>query len=237
MQINILKKPNQKIEKMKVDEIIDEKLKLYPMVEDTLSKTNFTAIIGGMGSGKTTLITNFLKGFYKQVFNHIFIIIPEMSRRSLSNDIYDKNLPDDQLFDSLTVDNLKIIYSRLEEATLNNEYSILIIDDFQVELKDKEISKILQRIITKMRHLRCSVFLLCQNFIKMDKSIRNLATNIILFNINKSQQEDIFSQVLQLEKYKYEMLNKLYIEKGDWLLFNLTGRMKIYKNYDEVVFT
>ena len=165
------------------------------MIADLFSKTSFNVIVGKMGSGKTSLITNFVKSIYKKCFHNIYVFIPFNSRASIDNDIYGKYLPDDQLYETLTEENLSALYDKLQENSDDEEYSLLIIDDFQTALKDPRILHYLGRIITKMRHLRTTVWLLQQNFQALAKSLRELVTNLILFNVGKSQLNKIFDEM------------------------------------------
>jgi len=191
-----------------------------------------------MCQGKTSLITNLVKSVFKKCFFKIYIFIPELSRKSIENDIYGRHLPEEQLYDELNEENLQNVYDALEENSSNGDYSLLIIDDFQTELKNPIITRVLQRIITKMRHLRTTVFLLQQNFNKLEKPIRNLVSNLILFNVGKSQLEIIFQESISLNKNKYQLLiDEAFKEKGDWILINMNGSRKIYRMFDEIVFT
>ncbi len=237
MNITLLKKPNLKKVKMNCDEVIDDKLLQYPMVADVWSHTSFNIIVGSMGSGKTSLITNLVKNVFKKCFSKIYIFIPELSRKSIENDIYGRHLPEDQLFNELTNENLSYVYERLQEDSKEGNYSLLIIDDFQVQLKQPDIIAILEKIITKMRHLRCTTFLLNQNYQKLQKSLRQLCSNIILFNIQKSQLETVFDETIQLDKKKYQtLIDNAFIEKNDWILINLNRSRKIYRMFDEITF-
>ena len=55
-----------------------------------------------------------------------------------------------------------------------------------------------------MRHLRTSIFLLQQNFQALAKPLRELASNLIIFNLGKSQLEKVFEELIQLHKDKYQ---------------------------------
>ena len=191
-----------------------------------------------MGSGKTSLITNLVKTVFRKCFHNIYCFIPSNSRQSIDNDIYGKNLPENQLFDTLTEENLAQVYEELQENSKEEEFSLLIIDDFQVALKDPEIIKTLQRIITKMRHLRTTIFLLQQNYQALNKSLRELCSNLVLFNIGKSQLEKVFDESIQLDKNKYqELIDLCFKEKNDWILINLNGQRNIYRMFDRIIFS
>ena len=236
MNIIPLKKPNLHKIKMNCDECIDEKLLQYPMVADVWIHTSFNIIVGKMGRGKTSLMMNLVKNVFKKCFAKIYIFIPESSRKSIDKDIFGRHLPDDQLFDELSEENLESVYHRLQEDTEEDNFSLLIIDDFQVQLKNPSIVAILERIITKMRHLRCTVFLLNQNYNKLVKNLRLIVSNIILFNVGKSALDSIFDETIQLDKKKYQtLIENVFVNKNDWILINVNGSKKIYRMFDEVV--
>jgi len=237
MHIEVLEKPNLKKVNMLVDDVIDPKLLKYPMVEDLFSRTSFNIICGKPGAGKTSIITNFVKTIFKKAFEHILVFMPEGSRRSIENDIYGKQLPPGDLYDALTADNLEDVIEKLAESSEEGENTLLLIDDFQSALKDPDIQKRLQTIVTRMRHLRCSIFILQQNFQKLPKFLRELVTNVITFNIGKSQLNKLFEETVQLDKEKFQNLIDLaFKEKNDYIIINVNGNRNIYKGFDRIVF-
>ena len=237
MHIEVLEKPNLKKVKMLVDDVIDPKLLKYPMVEELFSRTSFNIICGKPGAGKTSIITNFVKTIFKKAFEHILVFMPEGSRRSIENDIYGKQLPPGDLYDALTADNLEDVIEKLNESSEEGENTLLLIDDFQSALKDPDIQKRLQTIVTRMRHLRCSIFILQQNFQKLPKFLRELVTNVITFNIGKSQLNKLFEETVQLDKEKFQNLIDLaFKEKNDYIIINVNGNRNIYKGFDRIVF-
>jgi thymidine kinase len=235
MRIVVLEKPKIPAIKMLCDEPIDVKLLKYPMVKTCWSMNSFNIIIGKMGVGKTSLLVSLLKSVFKKCFENIYLFMPASSRASIENDIFGKNLPRDQLFDTLTADNLEEIYEKLQESTAEGYNSILIIDDFQALLKDKDIQKILQKIITKMRHLRCTIFLLQQTFQALPKFLRELTTNLIAFNVGKSQLLKVFDETMPISKEEFQEINKLvFREPHDYLVVNFKHQ-KLYKKFDEII--
>lgn len=237
MKIEVLEKPNLKKVKMNCDDCIDEKLKKYPMCEDLWSNTSFNVILGKMGQGKTSLITNLIKTVFKKCFHHIIVFIPTTSRESIENDIYGKQLPVEDLYDDLTEETLAEVMDKLEENSSNGEFTLLLIDDFQAALKNPNIINILQKIVTRMRHLRTSIFILQQNFQKLSKFLRELVTNVITFNVGKSQLDKLFDEVVQLDKNKYQSLIDLAFQnKNDWIAINVNGSRNIYRMFDKINF-
>ena len=233
-----LDKPNLSKIKMNCDDIIDSKLTKYPMVNDVWSKTSFNIIVGKMGQGKTSLITNLVKKVFKGVFHHIYVFIPHNSRVSIDNDIYGQYIPDEDLYDTLTEDNLNDVYEKLKDNSDNCEYSLLIIDDFQAQLKDPEIIKVLQKIITKQRHLRATTFLLQQNFQALVKPLRELVGNVITYNVGKSQLTKMFDEIVQMEKGQYQdLIDLAFQDPHDWILININGNRNIYRMFDKIDLT
>jgi hypothetical protein len=56
--------------------------------------------------------------------------------------------------------------------------------------------------------------------------------------VGKSQLEIIFQETILLNKNKYQLLiDEAFKEKGDWILINMNGSRKIYRMFDEIVFT
>lgn len=236
MHIETLDKPNLKKVKMNVDDIIDDKLMKYPMSADLFSRTSFNIILGKMGQGKTSLITNFVKTIFRRCFEHMIVFIPTGSRRSIENDIYGKHLPEADLYDALTADNLDEVIEKLEENADNEENTLIIIDDFQSALKDPDVLARLQKIVTRMRHMRTTIFILQQNFQKMAKFMRELVTNVITFNVGKSQLDKLFEETVQLDKNKFQALIDLaFQERNDWIAINVNGNRNVYRMFDRIV--
>lgn len=237
MHIEILEKPDLKKVKMLCDDIIDQKIMKFPMTADLFSRTSFNVILGKMGQGKTSLITNLVKTVFKKCFEHIIIFIPAGSRRSIENDIYGKNLPSADLYDTLTEENLDEVIDKIEEAAGEGENTLLIIDDFQAALKDPDVLVRLQKIVTRMRHMRTTIFILQQNFQKMAKFLRELVTNVITFNTGKSQLTKLFDETVQIDKDKFQALTDIaFRDKNDWIAINVNGSRNIYRGFDRIVF-
>jgi thymidine kinase len=206
------------------------------MIKEAFSTTSFNIICGRMGSGKTSLLTSLVKTVFKKCFETIYVFMPSNSRASIENDIYGKNLPPEQLFDTLTLDNITQVYDEIQENSKEKYNSLIIIDDFQVALKNPEILRVLQKIITKMRHLRTTIFLLQQNFQALAKPLRELASNLIIFNLGKSQLEKVFEEVVQLNKDKYqEIIDISFKDPHDWILINLHKSRNIYRMFDQLL--
>ena len=236
VSLKVLPKPDLEKVKMSCDGVIHKKLLKYPMIEEAFSTNSFNVVCGRMGQGKTSLVTSLVKSQFKKCFETIYVFMPANSRASIENDIYGKHLPSSQLFDTLTLENITEVYGEIQEHSAEKWHSLLIIDDFQTALKDPKIIKVLQKIITKMRHLRCTIFLLQQNFQALAKPLRELVSNLITFNLGKSQLEKIFDEVIQLDKDNYQKIIDLcFHDPHDWILINLHKSRTIYRMFDQLV--
>ena len=218
---------------MNCDNIIHDKLTKYPMIAEAFSTTSFNIICGRPGQGKTSLLTALMKKVFKKCFETIYVFMPSNSRESIDNDIFGKNLPPEQLFDTLTEENLAQVYKEVQEHSKEKYNTLIVIDDFQVALKDPLIIKTLEKLVTKMRHLRCTIFLLQQNFQALAKPLRELCSNLICFNLGKSQLDKIFDELMQIDKDKYQQIIDLcFKDPHDWILINLHKSRSIYKQFD-----
>ena len=87
-----------------------------------------------------------------------------------------------------------------------------------------------------MRHLRCSIWLLQQNFQALDKSLRELLSNVIVFDVGKSQLEKLFEEVLTINKKLYnQLIDFVFVNNHDWICININGNKNIYKMFDKII--
>ena len=230
------KKPNIEKIKFACDNILHKKLDEYELTKEFLNKSNTTLFIGRQGSGKTSLMVNFVKKLYKKVFHFIYIFMPKSSRSSLNNNIFDKHLPEDQIFDELNQENITILYEKLKENSENGYKSLIIYDDVQKALKNHSVLLSLKNIIANQRHLKVVNFILLQNYFALDKSLRELCNNIILFKLNKTQTEKIFIENVESAKDKFEYIRDCVFDKPyEWMLFNVPTQ-RIFKGFDEILY-
>lgn len=230
-------KPKLDVIEMNVDDIIDKKLTKYPVIEELFGTSSTNIILGSTGSGKTALSISLIKNIFKGVFHQMIIIMPENSMISIKekDNIFKKYIDKDDIYHDFNVDVLNEVYEKIDENASNGYYTFLFIDDYGNLLKNNDNAKILQSMFLKNRHLRLTIFLLCQNFSQCPKIIREITNNAILFNTNKSMNEKFFNEMVNLKKeYFYELLN-LMKKTHDYLVVSLKKK-KIYFNWDEIVF-
>ena len=85
--------------------------------------------------------------------------------------------------------------------------------------------------------MRTTIFILQQNFQKLPKFLRELVTNVITFNVGKSQLNKLFEETVQIDANKFQSLVDLaFVNKNDWIAINVNGNRNIYRGFDRIVF-
>ena len=230
------KKPHLQKICFECDDEIHKKLNEYELSKDFLNRSNTTVFIGRQGSGKTSLLINLVKGIYKKAFHYIYVIMPHSSRKSLKNNIFDKYLPESQLYEELNEETISDIYSKLKENSENGHRSLVIYDDVQKSLKNHSVLLSLKNIIANQRHLKVVNLILVQNYFALEKSLRELINNIIMFKLNKTQTEKIFNENVESARDKFDAIRDfVFDEPYRWLFINVPSN-RIFKEFDEILF-
>ena len=131
---------------------------------------SITAIIGAPGTGKSSLLLSMFRNpaFYKKKYNHIYLFTPEGSFKSVVNHPFkdhDKvfhDLHEDDLYD--IEEELLAIKDECLEGDFELEHSVVIIDDYASDLKDKQLIRVLKKMLTKSRHMLCSFIFTLQAY-------------------------------------------------------------------------
>ena len=238
MRLLIHNKPKLKMPEFKVDEPLSKHLEDDPLLSN-MNKSFCCGLIGKAGSGKTSLMVSFLQTpkKFKKVFNKIYVFMPNSSRNSMKNNIFDV-LPEDQLFEGVSYEILSEVYERLLESTEDNHKSLLVFDDVQSYLKNKEVEVNLLHIIANRRHLRCSFFIIAQNYNKIPKNIRQSFTDIFLFNVGKEEYINIYEENINLSKDDFSKVLTEYrsIKKNESNSFiYIHDKDKIFINWNEII--
>ena len=175
--------------------------------------------------------------YFKKVFHKIYVFMPNSSRNSMKNNIFSV-LPEDQLFEDVSYKILFEAYDRLLESTENNHKSFLVFDDVQSYLKTKEVEVNLLHIIANRRHLRCSVFIVAQNYNKIPTNIRQSFTDLFLLNVGKEEYINIYEEHINLSKDDFSKVLTEYrsIKKSESNSFiYIHDKVKIFINWNEII--
>jgi DNA replication protein DnaC len=239
MIIKKLSKPIMKPVLMTCDSAIDKKLEDHEAVKVCFSRYSFTIIAGKMGSGKTSTTLSLLRDVFSQCFHNIFIIIPENSLHSIpekDNHFLPKENECKYIYHEYNAETLQEILDQLQDESADGYSSLLVIDDMGSKFKqDKTAENLLNNIIIRMRHLKTSIILLTQNIYQNPKKWREVCTNLICFDLGKSQMEKIFNEFFDYKKDQFDEIMKLYKNPWDYLLLNLKHK-RLFFDYNEILF-
>jgi len=217
------------------DDGINPNLNNYPMLSH-FNKYNFTGVIGKPGSGKTSLIMSWLtsKKVFKKMFHHVLVVMPSSSIHSMKKNPF-KNHDEDKMFEELNLDTISTIYDKLEESSNEKHSTLLILDDIGASLKNNSIKNTLRKIIYNRRHLKVSIIVLLQSYLSLEKEIRKLFNNVIMFKPSKVEFENLFDELFETNKdMALDIMNIAYEKPHDYLVLNVDSQ-KLYKQYDEII--
>ena len=177
------KKPNLNIPSFSVDNKLKDKLDNIEIFK-LMNKSHFALFLGKAGSGKSSLVINFLssKDAFKKCFHNIFLFCPANSRSSIKDDFWENNLEEEQIYDDLTIDNLIDAYSKIEQDSLQGFKSLIILDDFKKNLKG-DCEKFLLHIINNRRHNRICIWICFQNYKTIPLQVSLTLTDLFIFKV------------------------------------------------------
>lgn len=232
MNLKINKKPKLKVTKMICDDPLHEKLNEYDLSK-FLNCHSTNLLIGKPGSGKTSTMTSWFQSklLLKKVYHTIYLFQPSHSTASLKENIFE-DLPNK--YDELTYETLNDCLEKIKND--DSKYcSAIIIDDMTASLKDGDIKKLLKQLIYNRRHLRTSIFFLCQTYLSVQKDIRKLFSNIFIFKVSIAELDLIFEEHIELNKEQITSIRKFVFDKPFNFLFLNTDSGRIFKNWDEIL--
>ncbi len=229
------KAPKLKRPTFLVDGSLDNKLDDYEITK-LMNRSNFCLFLGKAGSGKTSMIISLLntKELFNKVYHTIYLFMGKNSRDSIKGSFFDKQIPEEQIFDELTIQTLDDVYERIKEDSEEGYKSLIIMDDVQKQLKDNEVQKQLLHIVNNRRHLKTSIWCANQNYIQLPRSIRMGLTDIFCWKVNKREMENIFNE--QIEQHKdvfHDILKLVFKEPHDFFYIN-TNSQRMFSNWDEI---
>jgi len=215
-----------------------------------LSNCPFTSyIVGKPGSGKSHYIESLMKKQYqtgsgKQTcFDSIYVVAPETSKTSYKNS-YICDCDPDKVYDELNYKNLQEIYDGIIETKESgddkkkndNYYSLLVIDDCASELRDKNVQKLLLKLLRNHRHLHASVLIVSQNYMAINKDCRDNLRQLVQFSTtNRKEKERIqFEWVGFLKVKEFENLWEFLFKEPYQFLMADRKTEEIHKTFNKI---
>ena len=233
MNLKINKKPKLKVTKMICDNPLHEKLNEYDLSK-FLNCHSTNLLIGKPGSGKTSTMTSWFQSklLLKKVYHTIYLFQPSHSTASLKENIFE-DLPNK--YDELTYETLNDCLEKIKND--DSKYcSAIIIDDMTASLKDGDVKKLLKQLIYNRRHLRTSLFFLCQTYLSIERDIRKLFSNIFIFKVSIQELNLIFEEHIEIPKDDITIIRKFVFDEPYNFLFMNTDSARLFKNFDEILY-
>jgi CRISPR/Cas system-associated endoribonuclease Cas2 len=232
-------------DKMPMTKPIKETMDIYvPDIVEGIARRNGGIIlyIGSGGSGKTSHLLTQMKTVYKKKFHHIWYFCPSSSFLSVEKHPFEKH---DKVHHELTTEALDDIREELtkikEEREEDDmpEYSLVIIDDFANNLKDKHLLAKLNSMLIKARHLNCCFLFTVQSYLYYPKILRKQLTWVSIFSgvRNKEEWNTITKELLKMSEQDAKTLYDYVFDKPYQHMDLDLFEEKFYKNGNHLEIT
>jgi hypothetical protein len=119
------------------------------------------------------------------------------------------------------------------EEEFELEHSVIIIDDFASDLKDKHLIRVLKKMLTKSRHILCSFIFTLQAYNMLPLVLRKQISNVILFKPkNRVELESVRKELIGMNEQKtIELLDYVFDSPYNHLdIDTASGQMR--KNFN-----
>lgn len=234
--------PNLKRPSMLVDGYLDEHLNQY-QIPSLMNKSHFACFLSKPGGGKTSTIVGLLntkpeKGGFKKVFHTVILVMGSNSRASIKGNFFDEKLRPENIHDELDIDTLRSIHEQIENDAAEGYKTLLILDDVQRQLKNKDVEKLLLHMNNNRRHLKLSIWLAAQNYRLMPKQLRMNITDMFVFNVSRSELDNINQEHVNYKPETWaNILTHCFKEAHRFMYIN-SDSQRVFDGFDrEVVIT
>ena len=75
----------------------------------------------------------------------------------------------------------------------------------------------------------------CQNFMQISKKIRMGLTDAFIFKVSKTESENIFSELIEDKKDKFNDILKLCYENTHSFMYINISTQRIFSNWNELI--
>jgi len=209
-------------------------------------------IVGAPNSGKSVFVNNLLsnKDMFKKKYHNVILVAPSSSRKCFKAGAYAK-IREENYYNELNGETIEEIYEKLEETRDEGDevgtpyYSLLIMDDVQAQLKDKFVFKKLHHILSSYRHLQTSIVIICQNYLSLLKSSREIMRCLVQFKPQSKKEREYLhdehfpsytrQEFNEFMKYIFDKKYNFFLHdrEADILTKNL-NILKIEKESDDI---
>ena len=237
-------KNKKNLKPLKVKDKTDSYVTKIPLLFDLPMRL---LINGRSGSGKSNMLVNLLLNDnypYKRLFkgDNIYLFSPTVKGdKKLEIIAEELEIDDSNCFDELDDELLDDLYDNLvddyKEKISNNETpenKLIIIDDFSSSgaMSQKRFNSV-GKLFCNSRKFLCSIVVLQQSYLHTNKTIRENASGLILFNTSQKALETVEGDhnYLKSKKQFLKMFRSEVQEARDFLVINFSNDHKnLYLN-------
>jgi hypothetical protein len=172
----------------------------------------------------------------------VYIFSPSLS--TIKDDDPFELIPDDQKFDSVSLNNIEGMLSSIKDS---GEKVLIILDDVIAEVRGKgnaQVENLLQKIFFNRRHLcgaggSASIIATSQTYNKIDPKLRKAASHYIFYeNRHKKEQESIFDEIILIPQKEYmDVFKYIFNKKYNFMYIDTTKGQDdmIHKNFNKLI--
>jgi hypothetical protein len=199
-------------------------------------KSSYMVFSGASRSGKSSLIISLLTNIhmYKKAFHSIIVAMPLHSFSSIDNNPF-LCLDEDELYDNLEYDTMYKIYNKIVQNAHEEYDTLLYIDDFMSDLKNRNILKLFNMMICNRRHLRLSVWTSTQVYNSIPLSNRKTINYLVIFKPkNRKEIRSVQEEMTTLDPDQFnQVLDYVFDQRFNYLIIDRDND-KTYKMFNEI---
>lgn len=219
------------------------------------SKYWIYSIIGGIGSGKSTVILNLLDKYLKKYYNHIMMISPTAKIDFKWKDVVEELEQDKHFYEKLTDEAMREItekldgYNRKHEAKdekrkeqgkkpLPPARNLVILDDCIMQLPSStQVKSPFNEFIITLRHHKCDCIITSQSFYRLNTNVRKNFSCISIFPTVNRKEIQAYLDELNISKEDFENYYQRVMTSADphsFLSINMQNPKKaiFYENFN-----
>lgn len=198
------------IPKFSVDNI------LHPQIPKVLpNKSHSMMFSGSPGSGKSSMLTAFLTQtnppIYTNVYDFVYLFIPETSFKSMDNSPFKNHK---RVYHELTLQTITEVEKEIENNSKDKKNSLVIMDDMASSMKNTELQRTLVRFLCNRRHLRMSFWVVVQSYIQLPLTVRKNIGYFIVFRPSNKKEIMSITDEVNIDSKDFEAYLK-YVFKPD----------------------
>jgi len=202
------------------------------------SVASYMVFCGKSRSGKSSLITSILtnRRIYRNAFHNVIICIPKHSFSSMSEkDNPFLALDQEKVYHDFNYDVLENIYNQIIAYASEEEDTLLLIDDYASELKNRDLLKLLNSLVNNRRHLRLSIWMSVQTYKSIPLSNRKTINVLVLFKCsNKAEIKAIWEEMTFLSKdVFFDLLMYVFKKPYDYIVID-RDKNEYYRKFNKI---